>query len=200
MASTCTQLIFVPTDIVAQYMMIYNNPQNFTAGNKNAAIINALREDRLEKRWTLGLRVIRSVYTVDGVLGFYRGFFSSLLLYIPSSMVFWFTYYKSLFLLKTTRAWLSGETSPKAEEAPNKLLLLQALSGTCGGVASAAFTNPLEVLRIRIQVHRTTYLETIRRLVKFEGVRVFTKGGLRFIDSCIGLIYHSWWFQAWPHA
>uniref|UniRef100_A0A914Y5J6 Solute carrier family 25 member 44 n=1 Tax=Panagrolaimus superbus TaxID=310955 RepID=A0A914Y5J6_9BILA len=28
-ASTTTQLIFVPTDIVAQYMMIYNNPQSF---------------------------------------------------------------------------------------------------------------------------------------------------------------------------
>lgn len=91
--------------IVAQYMMVYNNPQSFVGTSKSVAIVDLLKNDGLEKRLTLGLRVIRAVYKVDGIVGFYRyvikttefkilkflcrGFFSSVLLYIPSSMVFW---------------------------------------------------------------------------------------------------------------
>jgi len=171
-ASSCTQLIFVPTDIVAQYMMVYNNPKSFTGGSKNVAVVDCLRSDGLERRWTLGLRVIRAVYKVDGILGFYRGFFSSVLLYIPSSMVFWSTYYNSLGILTSIAISLNEEK--KLSEGT--LLKLQAMSGAIGGVSAAIFTNPLEVLRIRIQVHRTGYVETFRRLIKYEGARVFTKG------------------------
>jgi solute carrier family 25 protein 44 len=170
-ASTTTQLIFVPTDIVAQYMMIYNNPQSFVGGTKNFAVVDCIRADGFEKRLTLGLRVIRAVYKVDGVFGFYRGFFSSLLLYIPSSMVFWSTYYNALNLLTQLDKKISYDKSGEGN-----LLKLQAISGAIGGVTAAACTNPLEVLRIRIQVHRTGYVETFRRLMVFEGARVFTKG------------------------
>ncbi|TKR59920.1 hypothetical protein L596_029527 [Steinernema carpocapsae] len=172
-ASTCTQLIFVPTDIVAQHMMVHNNPKSFIGGAKNAAVIDHLRADGLEKKRTLGLRVISAVYKVDGFKGFYRGFLSSIMLYIPSSMVFWSTYYHALDALKFLRQKVLGE---QPTEHPKNLFIDQALSGSIGGVAAAICTNPLEVLRIRIQVHRTTYYETMRRLVKFEGLRVFTKG------------------------
>ncbi|KAH7721952.1 Protein F13G3.7 a [Aphelenchoides avenae] len=150
-ASTCTQLIFVPTDIVAQYMMIHNKPESFTGGSSNVAVINALKNDRLEGRLTLGLRVIRGVYKVDGLRGFYRGFLSSVMLYIPSSMVFWSTYYNALGALKSLRRRLSPPPTDEGDQPRQKLLLLQAASGAIGGISSAICTNPLEVLRIRIQ-------------------------------------------------
>uniref|UniRef100_A0A7E4W0C4 Solute carrier family 25 member 44 n=1 Tax=Panagrellus redivivus TaxID=6233 RepID=A0A7E4W0C4_PANRE len=178
-ASSTTQLIFVPTDIVAQYMMVYNNPSNFTGGTQKMSVVEALKHDGLEKRWTLGLRVIRAIYKVDGILGFYRGFFSSVLLYIPSSMVFWSTYYNVLGVLTAITADFShSEGAPRSPSptADGNLLKLQALSGGIGGVFAAICTNPLEVLRIRIQVHRTGYVETFRRLWVYEGTRVFTKG------------------------
>ncbi|KAI1715945.1 mitochondrial carrier protein [Ditylenchus destructor] len=192
-ASCCTQLVFVPTDIVAQYMMVYNNPDAFTGGKStNAAIINHLKQDQLEKRWTLGLRVIRAVYKVDGILGFYRGFLSSLMLYIPSSMMFWCTYYNVLGLAKELQKKYrannrgSSQSYNDSTEHPKNLLILQAISGACGGVCAAIVTNPLEMLRIRIQVHRTSYYTTMRRLVKYEGFHVFTKGlAPRMISSCI---------------
>uniref|UniRef100_A0A1I8AUR2 Solute carrier family 25 member 44 n=1 Tax=Steinernema glaseri TaxID=37863 RepID=A0A1I8AUR2_9BILA len=176
-ASTCTQLVFVPTDIIAQHMMVHNNPRSFIGGSKNAAVIDQLRADGLEKKRTLGLRVIRAVYKVDGFKGFYRGFFSSIMLYIPSSMVFWSTYYHVLDAFKyiRTRYSISAASDDRPEEYAN-LFVDQALSGSIGGIMAAVCTNPLEVLRIRIQVHRTTYYETLRRLLKFEGLRVFTKG------------------------
>lgn len=149
-ASCVTQIIFVPTDIVSQHMMIYNNPQHFSGGSNrhNVAVIECLRNDNREKRLTLGLRVMRAVYKCDGVSGFYRGFLSSLLLYIPSSMTFWLSYYNALALLRNTRASLSRSSSDTRED----LLLLQAISGSFGGIVAACVTNPFEVLRVRVQV------------------------------------------------
>lgn len=100
--------------------------------------------------------MIRAVYLTDGLLGFYRGFFSSLIMYIPSSMVFWAVYYETLIRLKTARARqvTGGSTEDFSDltQDEQNLLVLQAMSGACGGMAAAVVTNPLEVMRIRIQV------------------------------------------------
>ncbi|KAI6183195.1 hypothetical protein M3Y97_00462700 [Aphelenchoides bicaudatus] len=179
-ASLCTQFIFVPTDVISQYMMIHNQSSLFTGSAKNAAVLDILRTDKLQGRVTLGLRTIRAVYKADGVFGFYRGFLSSLIMYVPSSAVFWGVYYETLLRLKAARAKqiTGGTTKDFSALTPDEqnLLILQGISGACGGMAAAIMTNPLEVMRIRIQVHRTTYLETIRRMIKFEGMGVFTKG------------------------
>ncbi|KAJ1367377.1 hypothetical protein KIN20_028277, partial [Parelaphostrongylus tenuis] len=64
-----------------------------------------------------------------------------------------------------------------AADVDNRNFFLdQAVSGSVAGVTSACVTNPLEILRVRLQVHRTTYTETIRRLWKYERSRVLTKG------------------------
>lgn len=44
----------------------------FAGSMRNAAVINFVKEDPLGKRLTLGLRVTRAVYCVDGFKGFYR--------------------------------------------------------------------------------------------------------------------------------
>lgn len=102
------------------------------------------------------MRVIRAVYLADGLIGFYRGFLSSLIMYIPSSMVFWSIYYETLLRLKAARAkkLTGGTTKDFSALSPEdqNLLVLQAVSGACGGMAAAIITNPLEVMRIRIQV------------------------------------------------
>ncbi|CAD6196271.1 unnamed protein product [Caenorhabditis auriculariae] len=180
-ASPCAQLIFVPTDIVAQHMMVHNNPEAFGGGSKNVTVADAIRKDGLEGKRTLGLRVIRAVYKVDGLKGFYRGFMSAIMLYMPSTMVFWSTYYYSLSVFRKIRTKVTelemGHKPLTASEVDDRNLFLdQAVSGSVAGVASAMVTNPLEMLRIRLQVHRTTYRETVSRLFKYEGTNVFTKG------------------------
>ncbi|CAJ0592600.1 unnamed protein product [Cylicocyclus nassatus] len=180
-ASPCAQLVFVPTDIVAQHMMVHNNPEAFGGSRRNVPVAAMVRTDGLEGRCTLGLRVIRAVYKVDGFSGFYRGFLSAVLLYIPSTMVFWSTYYHALGVFRKIRirvTELQRGVKPKsvAEVDNRNLFLDQAVSGSIGGIASACVTNPLEMLRIRLQVHRTSYADTIRRLWRYEGSKVFTKG------------------------
>ncbi|CAI4222422.1 unnamed protein product [Auanema sp. JU1783] len=180
-ASPCAQLVFVPTDIVAQHMMVHNNPEAFGGSKKNVPVAEEVRKDGLAGKRTLGLRVVRAIYIVDGVSGFYRGFFSSIMLYIPSTMVFWSTYYHALSIFRKVRErvteYETGVRPKNASEVDDRNLFLdQAVSGSMAGIASAIATNPLEMLRIRLQVHRTTYAETISRLWKYEGHRIFTKG------------------------
>jgi hypothetical protein len=71
-------------------------------------------------------------------------------------MVFWSIYYETLLRLKAARAKqvTGGSTMDFSLLTPDEqnLLFLQAISGACGGMASAIVTNPLEVMRIRIQV------------------------------------------------
>ncbi|KJH51184.1 26S proteasome subunit P45 family protein [Dictyocaulus viviparus] len=168
-ASPCAQLVFVPTDIIAQHMMIHNNPEAFGGSRKNIAVASAVRNDGLEGRYTLGLRVLRAVYKVDGLSGFYRGFISAVMLYIPSTMVFWSTYYHALGVFRKIRAKVSktsfvflfiflvtetqrGVRPKSVADVDNRNFFLdQAVSGSIGGIASACVTNPLEILRIRLQ-------------------------------------------------
>ncbi|KAL7071785.1 hypothetical protein ACQ4LE_008414 [Meloidogyne hapla] len=183
-ASVSAQFIFVPTDVVSQHMMIYNNPKQFLGSSVNkAAIINLLGAD-VHKPFgssrnyfassLLGLRVVRAVHKVDGITGFYRGFFSSLLLYLPHSMCFWSAYYLWLGFFK--RSFGIDSQIERSPEKFRSLLALQSISGALGGTTAALCTNCLEILRIRVQVHRTGYLETISRLYSEEGRNVFTKG------------------------
>lgn len=178
-ASTATQLVFVPTDIIAQHMMIAHNPTLFGGSKRNVAVSEEMARDGLAGRRTLGLRVVRAVYRVDGIYGFYRGFFSSIMVYIPSSMVFWSTYYQVLAALKRVRRNVQTHVIGDTSEAPLDLrnyFVDQAVAGSIGGMFAAVCTNPLEMIRIRCQVHRTSLAETIRRLIRYEGTGIFTKG------------------------
>ncbi|KAI1695584.1 mitochondrial carrier protein domain-containing protein [Ditylenchus destructor] len=184
-ASLSIELVYVPTDIISQYMMIHKKAASFT-GSSSGAIIDCLKNDKLENRVTLGIRVIRAIYKVDGLVGFYRGFWSSCFVYVPSGVFFWSSYYWALSAMQSSyNSFLSwrrrkGPTFTNEENSSSNngqnLLVMQGFAGALAGMFAAIGTNPLEVLRIRIQVHRTSYMETVKRLIKYEGVRVFTKG------------------------
>ncbi|VDK67214.1 unnamed protein product [Cylicostephanus goldi] len=141
-ASFCSQSIFVPTDIIAQYMMIYYKADKFVAGSDRGVLNYVLNEKN--PRLTLGLRFIRAIYKVDGLRGFYRGFFASAMVATPSCLVFWPVYYWIQDLFN----WIRKKTT----ERPGILLFDQAVAATFGGAVSSICTNPMEMLRIRLQV------------------------------------------------
>lgn len=187
-ASTTSQMVFVPTDIVSQLMMIYNNPSAFAGSNNGAGVMGHLKNDR--SRLTLGLKVIRAVYRVDGIRGFYRGFFPAVFMYAPSALVFWSSYYYLLDGFKVIRKNvihpLRSEHVYVESEHYRNIFVDQGIAGMLSGAFAAICTNPLDVLRVRIQVQRTSFWETTRRLVLHEGRRVFTKGlQLRIISTSL---------------
>lgn len=165
-ASFASQIIFVPTDIISQYMMVYYKADKFISGN-DRAVIEYLRAEK-QTRLTLGLRFIRAIYKIDGLKGFYRGFVASSLVYVPSCLVFWPTYYWSQDFMN----WIRSRRS--LDEG--HLLLDQAVAAAFGGVCSTVCTNPMEMFRIRVQVHRTSYMDTLARIIRNEKRHIFTKG------------------------
>lgn len=140
------------------------------------AVIECLRNDNREKRLTLGFQQNKALWqwfqvcesweqctNVMEFLGFtgefisasvwnlyiiFRGFLSSLLLYIPSSMTFWLSYYNALALLRNTRASLSRSSSDTRED----LLLLQAISGSFGGIVCQLDNLFLPVLKLKTSI------------------------------------------------
>ncbi|KHJ81555.1 hypothetical protein OESDEN_18758, partial [Oesophagostomum dentatum] len=111
-ASFASQSIFVPTDIIAQYMMVYYKADKFVSGS-NKAVIDYVRNEK-NPRLTLGLRFVRAIYKMR----------------------------------------------KRTTDSPGILLIDQAVAATFGGAASSICTNPMEMFRVRLQIHRTNYKET----------------------------------------
>lgn len=98
----------------------------------------------------------------------HSGFVASSLVYVPSCLVFWPTYYWSQDFMN----WIRSRRS--LDEG--HLLLDQAVAAAFGGVCSTVCTNPMEMFRIRVQVHRTSYMDTLARIIRNEKRHIFTKG------------------------
>ncbi|EYB92199.1 hypothetical protein Y032_0197g1591 [Ancylostoma ceylanicum] len=98
----------------------------------------------------------------------FSGFFASALVYVPSCLVFWPVYY----WLQDLFNWMRRRTT----DSSGLLLLDQAVAAALGGACSTVCTNPMEMFRIRLQVHRTDYRDTLARMIRNEKYYVFTKG------------------------
>lgn len=64
-------------------------------------------------------------------------------------------------------------------------LILQAMAGPLAAATASTVTNPMDVVRARVQVEgRTSVIETFRQLIKEEGFWGLTKGlSARIISS-----------------
>uniref|UniRef100_A0A183D6U3 Mitochondrial carrier protein n=1 Tax=Gongylonema pulchrum TaxID=637853 RepID=A0A183D6U3_9BILA len=73
------------------------------------------------------------------------------------------------------------------EEGSHPYLFLdQGFAAATSSLVATTLTNPLEIMRLRVQVQRATYVETMRRMWFDESYRIVTKGLLpRMINSCM---------------
>ncbi|CAK9302667.1 unnamed protein product [Gordionus sp. m RMFG-2023] len=161
-ASLVNQTILVPCDIVSQHMMVLGRN---TINGKIFKIDTLDIGDKYDiKRKGLSKAIISQIYKKDGLIGFYRGYFASLLSYVPNSAIWWSSYQAYSNLLATLApVWVSH-------------LFLQCLSAPMAGITSAFCTNPLDIIRARIQVSRMSYLSTIQTLWEEEKLGIFKKG------------------------
>jgi solute carrier family 25 protein 44 len=131
-------------------------------------------------RWTIRVLSVRRPVQF-GCNTLFRGFWASAAVYVPICLISWPVYYWTQDFLKA----IHGDR--------NFLLLDQAISATVGGAAATVGTNPMEIFRARLQVHRTNYRETLERMLRNEGLALFTKGlAPRLINnstfSCIVMV------------
>ncbi len=113
---------------------------------------------------TLAAEITKNIYHTDGLRGFYRGYVASLFTYVPSSASWWTFYH------------VFQEIYDKIIPSFVPLTAMQCAAAMSAGCASCILTNPLDLVRTRVQVQRKPIPETIRLLWRTERLKVFSKG------------------------
>ncbi|XP_067829437.1 solute carrier family 25 member 44-like isoform X2 [Heptranchias perlo] len=166
-ASLVAQSIIVPIDVISQHLMMVGQGENYgrfklsaTAG-KYGQTFGQTRE------------VIVQILRVDGPRGFYRGYVASLLTYIPNSAMWWPFYH---FFAEQLSKWTPSN-------CPH--LIVQAVAGPLAAATASTITNPMDVIRARVQVEgKSSIIGTFRQLLREEGAWGMTKGlSARVISS-----------------
>ena len=165
-ASVVGQTIIVPFDVISQHLMLMGQQTTSTDAKAKVSATNqlAIKTEGRTKGQIVG-DVVRAVYHKDGLRGFYRGYGASLCTYVPSSASWWTFYH---FFQDAYDLALPTDRLPRT--------LTQCVSAMTAGCATAVITNPLDLVRTRVQVQRKPIPETIRWLWETEGVRLFKKG------------------------
>lgn len=177
--SLVSQTIVTPFDVISQHMMVISGDarnKNQTGSRKFSSFANPLLIKRSESlKYGLSIAVVRELYRTDGLTGFYRGYFASLVTYVPSSACWWMFY--PIYTDSISHFLPPNETSH---------MLIQVIAGTSSGMTVTALTNPLDVIRANIQVQRTSFSTAVQRLWQEEGFRLLGKGlSARMTQSCI---------------
>ncbi|XP_056268278.1 solute carrier family 25 member 44-like [Pseudoliparis swirei] len=168
-ASLVAQSVTVPVDVVSQQQMMQ--------GLKGAEHLTRfqLHPDAGKSKKFFGQtrNIMAQIFAADGLRGFYRGYVASLLTYIPNSAVWWPFYH------------FYAEQLSKLAPSDCPHLLLQAIAGPLAAATASTVTNPMDVVRARVQVEgRSSVVETFRQLLAEEGCWGLTKGlSARIISS-----------------
>ncbi|KAI5615462.1 solute carrier family 25, member 44 a, partial [Silurus asotus] len=170
-ASLVAQSITVPIDVVSQQLMMQGQGEHLTRFKLKSKTAVTASKPRVTFGQTRDIAV--QIFAADGFRGFYRGYVASLLTYIPNSAVWWPFYH--FYAEQLSR--LAPSNCPH--------LLLQAVAGPMAAATASTLTNPMDVVRARVQVEgRSSVIETFKQLMAEEGIRGLTKGlSARIISS-----------------
>ncbi|KAL4622775.1 solute carrier family 25 member 44 [Arapaima gigas] len=170
-ASLVAQSITVPIDVVSQQLMMQGQGVHLTRFRVKPKVALAASKHTVTFGQTRD--IIAQIFAADGFRGFYRGYVASLLTYIPNSAVWWPFYH-----------FYAEQLSKLApSECPH--LVLQAMAGPLAAATASTVTNPMDVVRARVQVEgRTSIIQTFKQLLAEEGCLGMTKGlSARIISS-----------------
>ncbi|CAG5001040.1 unnamed protein product [Parnassius apollo] len=166
-ASLVGQTVIVPFDVLSQHLMVLGLAKGRPGASKNPKL-NPLGLD-LEQRFSksaLAREVALRVYKLHGPLGYYKGYAASLAAYVPNSALWWalYTAYQDE-LLKISPSWVSH-------------LFIQCVAGTLGGFTTTILTNPLDIVRARLQVEGVGSMRQVfKELWREEGLSgLYAKG------------------------
>lgn len=169
-ASLVAQSITVPIDMISQQLMMQGEGEYLTRFK-----VKPKATPGAKHRVTFGQTrdIIAQIFAADGFRGFYRGYVASLLTYIPNSAVWWPFYH------------FYAEQFSKMAPSDCPHLVLQAMAGPLAAATASTVTNPMDVVRARVQVEgRTSVIGTFKELLREEGFWGMTKGlSARIISS-----------------
>lgn len=170
------QTIITPFDVVSQHMMLIG-PKN--GGNASMNSLKLTFETVNGKPVKVAPSIVKELYRRDGIKGFYRGYFASLNISVPSSALWWLFY----------PVYSDGLSYVLPIDLPR--LLVYSIAGPLSGITVSIITNPLDVVRARIQVYRLNSIKEARKaLWREERLGMLTKGlSARMAQSAISSFF-----------
>lgn len=174
-ASVVGQMITVPMDVVSQHMMLIGSAHGTGTKRLKIAKHDAIYvpPEALKTRFGAFQTIMKEIHARHGFPGYYRGYWISVCTYAPNSALWWGFYQWYIDLL--------SKVLPHSIPA----LMVQACSAPAAGLSAAVLTNPIDVVRARVQVEgNCSARQAAARLWQEESYRMFTKGlSARFIQS-----------------
>ncbi|XP_069103385.1 solute carrier family 25 member 44-like [Argopecten irradians] len=170
-ASLISQTIAVPIDIVSQHMMLLGQSKQRKEDVPSKVKVKLERlqgihipDEKKAKKIDVVKAIISEVHRKEGASGFYRGYFISMAVYGLGSALWWpFQEFYSYLVVPVFPQWV-----PR--------ILLDGVSAFLSGLTTVTITNSMELVRVRMQVGRTGFKETVRRAWRDERLGIFTKG------------------------
>lgn len=119
-----------------------------------------------------------SIWRQDGIKGFYRGVTASFFTYAPNSACLWSFYFHFQQKLRDSFPSSSLSTVAVLHNWSAHQATLTAVAGMASGALSGFLTNPLDVIRARKQVEKTSkpYAQIIRDVRSSRGYTGFLRG------------------------
>eukprot|EP01061_Rhynchopus_euleeides_P014096 TRINITY_DN24481_c0_g1_i1.p1 TRINITY_DN24481_c0_g1~~TRINITY_DN24481_c0_g1_i1.p1 ORF type:complete len:297 (+),score=92.82 TRINITY_DN24481_c0_g1_i1:266-1156(+) len=122
-------------------------------------------KQRLQENCTTAssaMRCFRHIYAQEGITAFTRSLPATYLMNFPNQAVHWLTY-------ETAKVALG-------KEVEERVAVDFFACGAIAGMASAIISNPLDLLKTRIQLGCDSYSAVIHRIYMQEGIRGFWRG------------------------
>ena len=145
-ATFAVGLIGVPGEILSQHLSKLGIGAERRKDLKN----NPLNVNISQSKSKVAMEVIKNLYLIDGIPGFYRGFGATLVSRIPQASLTWAFFYQY--------------TSLGLAVVPSVVpySIIEILATMTAAVTSTMLLNPLEVLRTQIQVKRAVSYTHLR--------------------------------------
>ncbi|KAL3307289.1 hypothetical protein Ciccas_014201 [Cichlidogyrus casuarinus] len=142
-----------------------------------------LSAEELSSPWRRFTGIVRHIATKHGVRGFYHGYLASLCTFVPSSGSWWFFYDKFCLLIANS---LNAYKQRSGSQLEVPRLAVQLCSAPLAGVTSAIIINPLDCVRVRMQISNSPFRDSLQQLWRTEGVRFICKGlSARILQSAL---------------
>jgi hypothetical protein len=182
-AETVSCLIFVPVDVIKERRQVQINMGTYKYKSDLDALITILKQERLK--------------------GIYKAYGATVLSFGPMSAFtfMFFEFFKGFFVRNDAKTYIQKVKKEDIQELKNvKLDLSFWQSLICSGIAGALasfITNPLDLIKLRMQVHRAQTGQTIHSEIYrhiFHGLYIVGKSeGIRglYRGSLARVLYHT---------
>lgn len=180
-ASLATQTVTVPIDVISQRLMVQSSVGDHGPSSANSQNPSSSSSDKQSKssggalRNLNGFQMARTVVQQDGVRGLYRGFGTSIATYVPSSAMWWGSYggYQKLI-------WHHVDSSMDNPRSTAAVIAVQTTSSVLAGMTASIATNPMDLIKTRLQVGqgeaKPSFRQALKHILDTEGLPGLFRG------------------------